>query len=242
MTKNQVINLLKSTFACLIGVGLHHYGGKILDKKENVAEAVAQNERDAKIDVIYNNVDYIKSTMENNVKISESLKDNIQVPTEVANQIKSKAEELRNLSQSLQDQIAASNDPSNYGDKISKMVNAAEDLKKLLESINKSGNNFLPDFNLEPFYSYLDSLTLFQESAFLNILILLFILCCIFSITSIFFGNEIIRYFDLEARFPRLSIYFKLRNTFQRYYLFWNIFLVVLAVITGILMNLLAFI
>ena len=102
--------------------------------------------------------------------------------------------------------------------------------------------DFLKSFNLEPFYSYLDSLTLFQESAFLNILILLFILCCIFSITSIFFGNEIIRYFDLEARFPRLSIYFKLRNTFQRYYLFWNIFLVVLAVIIGILMNLLAFI
>ena len=64
----------------------------------------------------------------------------------------------------------------------------------------------------------------------------------VINILSVLFGNEIIRYFDLEARFPRLSIYFKLRNTFQRYYLLWNIFLLVLVVIIGILMNLLAFI
>ena len=130
MTKPQITNLLKSTFACLLGVGLHHYAGQILAKKENEAEAVVQSERDAKLDAVYNNLEFIKSTMENSVKTAENFNENILVPTEVANQLKSKAEELRTIGQSLQDQIAASNDPSNYGDKISKMVNAADDLKK----------------------------------------------------------------------------------------------------------------
>ena len=114
-------------------------------------------------------------------------------------------------------------------------------IKSFIDSITGTGNNLVSDFNLQEFYSFLDSLTLIQELSFIHLLVFIFLLLNILSVMSIFFGNEIIRYFDLEARFPRLSIYFKLRNTFQRYYLLWNIFLLVLVVIIGILMILLAF-
>ena len=43
------------------------------------------------------------------------------------------------------------------------------------------------------------------------------------NILGIFFGNEIIKYLDLECNLPWLSYFFKLRAKFKRDYLFWNI-------------------
>ena len=64
----------------------------------------------------------------------------------------------------------------------------------------------------------------------------------IYSILGVFFGNEIIKYFDLENKYPKLSIYFKLRAKFQRYYLLWDISIMFLICILGIALNVLTFI
>ena len=109
--------------------------------------------------------------------------------------------------------------------------------RNLLQVLQK----FIPDFNLQSYYDFLDSLTLFEESAFLNIFIYILILLCIFSIMSVFFGNELIKYFKLEQRFPRLAIFFTLRTKFQRYYLMWNILYIFIISFLGIFINLLAF-
>ena len=111
------------------------------------------------------------------------------------------------------------------------------------------GNNFLPPQGSIPplrggaqgLYDFLDSLTLLEESAFLHIFIFIYILCCVANIISVFFGNEIIRYFNLEERYPKLSIYFKLRAKFQRYYLAWNILGIIFMSVLAIGLNLLVF-
>ena len=110
-----------------------------------------------------------------------------------------------------------------------------------LTQIGKSGNNFISNFNLQVLYDFLDSLTLLEESAFVHIMIFIFILLCLFNILSIFFGNELIKYFKLEEKYPRLELFFRLRMRFQRYYLMWNIFLIVLVCFLAIFLNLLVF-
>ena len=62
------------------------------------------------------------------------------------------------------------------------------------------------------------------------------------NILGALFGNEIIRLFKLEERFPKLSIFFSLRAKFQRYYLLWNIFIMVIVCILAICLNLLVLI
>nr|WVH38266.1 hypothetical protein [Trametes maxima] len=78
-------------------------------------------------------------------------------------------------------------------------------------SLNKfiSDFNFLGNFDLNKFYSYLDTLSLHQEGALFNIIVLLVILLTVFSIIGVFFGNEIIKYFDLENKYPRLNTFLK---------------------------------
>nr|WVH38309.1 LAGLIDADG endonuclease [Trametes meyenii] len=97
----------------------------------------------------------------------------------------------------------------------------------------------LTNFNLQAYFDFLDTLSLLEESALLHILIFIFLLLCIFNFISVFFGNEIIKYFKLEERFPKLELYFKLRTKFQRYYLMWNIFTMLVVCIIGIGINLL---
>ena len=125
---------------------------------------------------------------------------------------------------------------------ISKLVKLTNDLKELIEPfIGGPKNNFISNFNIQNLYDFLDSLTLLEESAFIHILIFIILLCSLVNIISIFFGNEIIRYFNLEKRLPKLETIFRLRTKFQRYYLLWNIFLMFVVCFYGIFVNLLAF-
>jgi len=73
------------------------------------------------------------------------------------------------------------------------------------------------------FYQYLDSLTLLQELSLLHICMFSVLILTVFNILSVLFGNEILRFFNLEKRFPRLSVFFRLRASLQRYYLMWNV-------------------
>ena len=109
-------------------------------------------------------------------------------------------------------------------------------LQKILEEMKKSSNNFLSDF-----YEYLDSLTFLQESALLHVLLFSILIISVFNILSVLFGNEIIKYFNIEERFPWLGLFFRLRIKFQRYYLIWNVFLLLFVCVLGIYVNLLLY-
>ena len=84
-------------------------------------------------------------------------------------------------------------------------------------------------------------MTLLQESALLHIIIYIYILATVFNILGIFFGNEVIKYFELENKYPKLHIFFKLRAKFQRYYLFLIFFTLFLVCALGIFLDFLVF-
>ena len=63
----------------------------------------------------------------------------------------------------------------------------------------------------------------------------------VINILSVLFGNESIRFFNLEERSPKLGIFFKLRIKLQRYYLMWSVFILFLVCIAGIGIDILLF-
>lgn len=115
------------------------------------------------------------------------------------------------------------------------IVNASDFLMALIEDSNKT--NFSSWLN--QYYDFLNNLSLHQESSFVNILLFLILMFSVFNFLSIFFGNEIIKYFNLENKFPSLATFFKLRTKFKKYYLLWSIFLLFVVCSVGIFINLL---
>ena len=127
-------------------------------------------------------------------------------------------------------------------EQFSEVLKAADEIQKFLEDWNNGGKNFLPDISFKDLYQYLDTLTLSQESALLQIIIFILLLLIVSNILAALFGNEIIKYFDLEKKYPKLNIFFSYRAKFQKYYLIWNIFQMFLLCILGLVINLLFFI
>ena len=52
----------------------------------------------------------------------------------------------------------------------------------------------------------------------------------IFNIYSTIFGNEIIKYFKLEEKFPSFAKFIQLRRKFQQYYFILNIILIIIII------------
>ena len=240
MNRTALINSLRGVAGVILGVSAHHFGGKLLDRKEILAG-------DAKgtqcLDNIKSNVDYLVSWAEKK-----------HIPAELNDTIQNKVDDIVNTSNTLKDAMDSSPNMENAKEGISKLVKLTNEgckcLNELLEPLLKSyfrnigapKNNFISNLNIQNLYDFLDSLTLLEESAFIHILIFIILLCSLINIISIFFGNEIIRYFNLEKRLPKLETIFRLRTKFQRYYLLWNIFIMVIVCILAICLNLLVLI
>ena len=131
---------------------------------------------------------------------------------------------------------------SSINEHLSEVLKAQDEIQKFLEDWNNSGKNFLPDISFKDLYQYLDTLTLSQESALLQIIIFILLLLIVSNILAALFGNEIIKYFNLETKFPRFSLFFKVRATLQKYYLMWNVLMLLFCCIFGIGVNILTLI
>ena len=90
-------------------------------------------------------------------------------------------------------------------------------------------------------YEYLDTLSILQESSILHILLFTVLTVTVFNILSVLFGFELIKYFKVEERMPKLAGFFRLRAQFQRYYLIWNVSIIFTVCLFGIIVNLLLF-
>ena len=112
---------------------------------------------------------------------------------------------------------------------------------ELLQEYTKVKGGDIFSQRMSDFYSYLDSLTLLQESSLLHIIVFSNLIFIVLHILSIFFGNEFISYLNLEGRYPKLAFFFKLRATYKRYYLMWNIFFMLFICLAMICVNLLSF-
>ena len=132
-------------------------------------------------------------------------------------------------------------------DGLKKIQAYSNELQDFVDQINKDiiseglNKNFIDNFNLDFFTTYLDSLPLLQEAALLHILLFIIIIITLINIFASLFANELLNYFDLEKKFPSISGFLKLRAKFQKYYLIWNVIILFVFCLFGIGINILIF-
>jgi hypothetical protein len=135
---------------------------------------------------------------------------------------------------------------NNIAENIGKSNDKLSDVIDLLfNSGSGSKTNFLFVEDITKFISmyqdYLSTLTLAQTGALVHIIVSLFIFFCLFTIIGIFYGDTLIRYLNLEEKYPKLARFIQLRRKFQQYYFILNMFLIFIALSSIIYVNLLIF-
>ena len=248
---NKNLTMLGTFLSGVIG---HHYIGKVLDYRSELA---ASKEIELRAISESENMEIMKNKLNSIIKTNENLSKNMETLID------------KHVPES---QLSNVNDLVDFGGKQCKIVreildkgpdninldfyqaayraavacekanrDASEAVKKILDSINVS-NKLVSDFNLEYFYEYLNSLNLLELSALYHIIVLVTIASLSFNVVSAVLGNEIIKYFKLEESFPKLAVFLRLRLKFQKYYLTLSFSLIFLLIFASILIDLLVLI
>jgi hypothetical protein len=250
---NKLKNNLTVLGTFLSGVVGHHYIGKILDYKSELAtskemelRAISESEN---MEIMQNKLNSIIKNNENLSKNVETLIDK-HVPESQLSSVNDLLEFGGKQCKIVREILDSCAGPDNINLDIYQAAykaavacekanrEASEGVKKLVDSINVS-NKLISDFNLEYFYEYLNSLSLLELSALYHILVLVVIAILSFNMLSAVLGNEIIKYFKLEERFPKLAVFLRLRLKFQKYYLTLSFSLIFLLIFASIQINLL---
>jgi hypothetical protein len=250
---NKLKNNLTLLGTFLSGVVGHHYIGKILDYKSEMA---ASKEMELRAISESENMEIIQNKLNNIIKNNENLSKNVEtlidkhVPESQLSHINElldfggkQCKNVREILDKGPDNINLDFYQAAYRAAVAcEKANreASEGVKKLIKSINGSNSKGLvSDFNLEHFYDYLNSLNLLELSALYHIIVLIVIAILSFNVLSAVLGNEIIKYFKLEENFPKLAAFLRLRLKFQKYYLTLSFSLIFLLIFASIQINLL---
>jgi hypothetical protein len=81
---------------------------------------------------------------------------------------------------------------------------------------------------LSNYYQIFDSLTIVQKSTLFQILFCISLLLCIYYILIAYYSDKLIIYFNLETKYPRLTIYIQLIRKFQHYNIKFNLILIII--------------
>jgi hypothetical protein len=256
---NKLKNNLTILGTFLSGVVGHHYIGKILDYKSEMAASRFKREMELRAISESENMEIMQNKLNSIIKNNENLSKNIgtlidkHVPESLASEshinelLDFGGKQCKNVREILDkgpDNInldfyslkATAYKAAVACEKANR--EASEGVKKLVDSINGS-NKLVSDFNLEYFYEYLNSLSLLELSALYHIIVLIVIAILSFNVLSAVLGNEIIKYFKLEENFPKLAAFLRLRLKFQKYYLTLSFSLIFLLIFASIQINLL---
>ena len=223
---------------------------KLVNYRSDKAEAVLQSNRDQILKKIVTDVkkssDHITEYFNvfKECRQAFSNRDNVvmldkDVTLSQLNAIKSNGSIILSKNKELKSNVDWNLDRS-Y-EELLELLKGVDDLIKKVSDNNDSlreTNNIVPCGNVfSDFYQYLESLTILQHTILLDILMFLLLILTVINILSALFGNDIIRYLKLETKFPRLSLFFKVRSSLQRYYLMWNVFVLMFVCMFGIGIN-----
>ena len=118
--------------------------------------------------------------------------------------------------------------------------NLKDGLIELRKSIDDSDmSNFLNMDIFNYINQILDSLTIHQVLAIVNISAFTVILVNITSLLGVFFSEYLIQYFNLEDKYPKLGKLIKMRRTYYKYYYLLNTFIIFIMVILSLYCNIL---
>lgn len=107
-------------------------------------------------------------------------------------------------------------------------------------NIGGNSSNFI-DFKNFNFQEFLSSLSRLELFAFITLCFNALILNAIISIVFIFYGDILIKYFNLEVRFPKLAKFISFRRKLNNYALKYNLFLILLSIGSQMFASLLIF-
>jgi hypothetical protein len=116
-------------------------------------------------------------------------------------------------------------------------------VKEIQDIISKSKSKLIDSFeNL--INAYKEFLTVLDTEQLCNLMTItssLLIFICLFHIFIINFGNEIIDYFELESKYPKLAKFIRIRKNLQKFNIFINYLIILLALIFIIYINCITF-
>jgi len=150
--------------------------------------------------------------------------------------MESKIDELKNNTLISSHINSASKHLNDVNDSVSKFI---DDFIKNIKGTGSS-SNYISD-SINEFYEFMSTLSTEQLGALAHILAGIFILFCIFSIVSVFYGDKLIVYFNIEKRLPSLARFIQIRRKLQHYYFLLNIILIVVTILYVIYVNLIVF-
>lgn len=223
---------------------------KLVNYRSDIAEGVLQSNRDQKIENMDSKIENIDSNVNNLVNFAEHLnvikecsqaygnRNNVVIldrdlTLSQLNEIKTNGGNILTRLNELK-----SNVDWNLEGVYEQFLELLKNVDGMIENVSNNNditNKFVGGFS--DFFQSLESLSILQHSILLDILMFLLLIFTVINILSALFGNEIIKYFNLETRFPGLSLLFKVRSSLQRYYLMWNVFVLIFVCMFGIGIN-----
>lgn len=101
-------------------------------------------------------------------------------------------------------------------------------LQKILDEINKSGDKILSEIYewIQKYLDYLSTLSIEQLAMIVNFWAFVIILNSIINIAVIFYGDYLIKYFQLEEKYTKLTKFIQIRRKFQFFYLNINMLII----------------
>lgn len=117
-----------------------------------------------------------------------------------------------------------------------------------INSDDISQSSIVPDFvtdyfnNLiENYRNYLSCLDMEQTLSLLHIIFCISILIALYNLIMVFYSEQILKYFDLENKYPKFGRFLKMRSKFQLYYFTLNFIIILVVLLFLLLLNIAIF-
>lgn len=197
------------------------------------------------------------SLLENNVSRLENEREIFEESNNLRRDVEVLDQKLRSsleIKKDLQNKYSENISDTSINEQLQELVKTDVEIQNMYESVNNKFDSFINKINtllnnsnnksqyLDSLQSFFDGFNYEQNLAMSNILGSIFIIFTLFSIISIFYGEKLITYFDLENKYPKLTNFIQIRRKFQHYYLLMNISLIIIVLLLIIYVNIIEFI
>jgi hypothetical protein len=177
----------------------------------------------------------LNDTLEQKLNENVEIQANLGKVKESIENIEHNAKILNNLSQNNENNQTLINESSKTLKESASKAN--ELIDKILEIINNSGNNNYIQNIFENINKFLTTLTTIQLGAIGHIFACISILFFLWNIFTIYYGDKLIIYFNLENKWPKLAKFIQLRRKFEYFHIKLNIFIIFIIVLYVLFIN-----
>jgi hypothetical protein len=187
-----------------------------------------------------------------NEKLIESQQELVEESKSLSSCYKKVAEEWKKITDSINKNVADNsiNDDelSDQLNKLDNTINEIEECTHRYENIVETARKLVEDGNFRKFidsdkiidfFNNINNLS-FEDTIYVcHLSGSIAILISIISIITIFYSNQIIEYFKLETKYPRIAKFIQLRRKFQNFYIVIDFIIILFVCVAMIYINLL---